>query len=531
MRLLVTSIILAVVLCIPFLIWGDQFMQWFTGDAALAWIRSWGAWGWLAVIGLLVSDLFLPIPATPVMSAAGYLYGTLIGGLVSAVGSFAAGMAGYGLCRAFGRNIAVRLAGEKELAEHDTLFQRSGPWLVAASRWLPLLPEVISCLAGLTRMPARTFTLALICGSVPMSFVYAAIGAAGQENPKLAIGFSVLVPPVLWAVVRLFTRRKSCVSAPLLVLLSAAWCRGALAETPPDAAALRETAKKEFGVLPEKMPGAEKDTPEVVMLGNKLFADPRLSAKGTQSCATCHPLDKAHAGMDGLALSRGENGTRTKRNTPTVLNAGLHFALFWDGRAKDLAEQAREPILNAEEMGQPSAGAVEQKLAALPDYAEPFAKAFPGDARLVTFAHVTHALAAFERTLITRDRLDDFLRGDDRALTVAELRGLETFISTGCNFCHSGPLLGGNALKILGEEIPFDHADEADGGLSFKVPSLRNVALTAPYFHNGKIQTLDEAIRKMAHHQIGTDLDDESVRSIADFLGALTDKPRVGEPK
>ena len=202
MRLLTTSLVLAGVLCLPFLIWGDQFMQWFTGDAAIEWIRGWGAWGWLAVVGLLVSDLFLPIPATPVMSAAGYLYGTLIGGLVSALGSFAAGMAGYGLCRAFGRNVALRLAGEKELAEHHTLFQRSGPWLVVASRWLPLLPEVISCLAGLTRMPLRIFALSLACGAIPMGFVYAAIGAAGQDHPKFALALSVLVPPLLWFAVR-----------------------------------------------------------------------------------------------------------------------------------------------------------------------------------------------------------------------------------------------------------------------------------------------------------------------------------------
>ncbi len=206
MRLLTTSIVLAVVFCIPFLIWGDQFMQWFTGDAAIQWIRGWGAWGWLAVIGLLVSDLFLPIPATPVMSAAGYLYGTLIGGLVNAAGSFAAGMAGYGLCRAFGRNIALRLTGEKELAKHQTLFRSSGPWLVAASRWLPLLPEVISCLAGLTRMPLRVFVVSLACGAIPMGFVYAAIGAAGQDHPKLALLLSALVPPVLWLAVRPWLR-------------------------------------------------------------------------------------------------------------------------------------------------------------------------------------------------------------------------------------------------------------------------------------------------------------------------------------
>jgi uncharacterized membrane protein YdjX (TVP38/TMEM64 family) len=207
MRFFWTSIILAVVLCIPFAIWGEDFMHWFTGDAAVRWIRGWGRWGWFSVIALLVSDLFLPIPATPVMSAAGFLYGTMLGGLLSAAGSFAAGMAGYGLCRSFGRNVAVRLAGEQEIAEHETLFQRSGPWLVAASRWLPLLPEVISCLAGLTRMPLPIFATSLACGALPMGFVYAAIGAAGQDNPTTAILLSVAVPPLLW----LLARRWLCV--------------------------------------------------------------------------------------------------------------------------------------------------------------------------------------------------------------------------------------------------------------------------------------------------------------------------------
>ncbi len=208
MRLLVTAIVFAIVLCIPFVIWGGQFMEWFTGDAAIAWIRGCGRWGWLAVIGLLVSDLVLPLPATAVMAASGYLYGPLIGGMISVVGSFAAGMAGYGLCRAFGRGIAARLAGEAELTRHETLFQRSGPWLVAASRWLPLLPEVISCLAGLTRMPLRIFAAALGCGAVPMGFVYAAIGAAGQDRPRLAIALSVLVPPLLWLAVRPLLRLR-----------------------------------------------------------------------------------------------------------------------------------------------------------------------------------------------------------------------------------------------------------------------------------------------------------------------------------
>ena len=208
MRLLVTAIALVVAFCLSFVLWGGSFTAWFTGEAALAWIRGWGAWGGLAVIVLLMADLVLPIPATAVMSAAGYLYGPLVGGAFSAAGSFAAGMAGYGLCRGCGRGVAVRLVGEKELAEHATLFQRSGPWLVAASRWLPLLPEVVSCLAGLTRMPLRVFAPALACGAVPMGFVFAAIGASGQENPGLALGLSVVIPPVLWLAVRPLLRRR-----------------------------------------------------------------------------------------------------------------------------------------------------------------------------------------------------------------------------------------------------------------------------------------------------------------------------------
>ncbi len=207
MRLLWLAIALAVVFCIPFALWGEGFGAWFSGEAAVRWIRGWGAWGWLAVIALLMSDLFLPIPATGVMSAAGYVYGAVLGGVLSAVGSFCAGMLGYGLCRGLGRRVAIRLAGERALRENESLFARSGAWLVAASRCLPLLPEVITCLAGLTHMPLRTFAFALACGSLPLGFAYAAIGAAGQQNPALAFGLSIALPPILWALVRLFSRR------------------------------------------------------------------------------------------------------------------------------------------------------------------------------------------------------------------------------------------------------------------------------------------------------------------------------------
>jgi uncharacterized membrane protein YdjX (TVP38/TMEM64 family) len=202
MRLFSLFLALALVLMIPFLFWGDAFNQWLTGEAGVRWLRGWGPYGWLAVIALLVGDVFLPIPATPVMSAAGYLYGAVTGGIVSATGSFLAGLVAYGLCRQLGRGVAVWLAGGADLARADQLFRHSGPWLVALSRWMPLLPEVVSCLAGMTRMPFCTFALALGCGCVPMGFAYAAIGAAGQDHPYLALILSAVVPGLLWLLIR-----------------------------------------------------------------------------------------------------------------------------------------------------------------------------------------------------------------------------------------------------------------------------------------------------------------------------------------
>jgi uncharacterized membrane protein YdjX (TVP38/TMEM64 family) len=208
MRLVWTALALAALFCVPFLLWGEGFMAWFSGDAAVQWIRGCGRWGWLGVIGLLMSDLFLPIPATGVMAAAGYVYGAWIGGVLSAVGSFGAGVLGYALCRSFGQRAARWLAGEEELSAHEGRFRRHGGWLVAASRWLPLLPEVVTCLAGLTRMPLRRFLVALACGAVPMGFVYAAIGAAGQERPALAVGLSIAVPPLLWLAASPLLKRR-----------------------------------------------------------------------------------------------------------------------------------------------------------------------------------------------------------------------------------------------------------------------------------------------------------------------------------
>lgn len=202
MRLLWLTLALALAVIIPFAIWGGRFEQWLTLDGSAAMIRGWGTLGWLAVIALLVGDLFLPIPATPVMSAAGYVYGWLVGGLVAATGSFLAGTTAYLLCRRFGHGVAERIVGAEDLARGHALFERRGPWLVALSRALPVLPEVIACLAGLTEMPARAFFVSLACGSLPLGFVYAAIGAAGVDRPGLALGLSAAIPVGLWLVAK-----------------------------------------------------------------------------------------------------------------------------------------------------------------------------------------------------------------------------------------------------------------------------------------------------------------------------------------
>lgn len=208
MRFLWVSLGLAVLLMIPFLIWDELFTSMFSGEELESRLRGVGAFAWLAGIALLVADLFLPIPGTAVMSGLGLIYGPLVGGAVSALGSFLAGMLAYGLCRGFGHGVALKLAGAADLEKGEHLFARSGGWMVALSRCLPLLPEVIACLAGLARMPVRKFTIALACGALPVGFVFAGIGTLGQERPGLAIGLSLAIPPVLWLLALQLMRRK-----------------------------------------------------------------------------------------------------------------------------------------------------------------------------------------------------------------------------------------------------------------------------------------------------------------------------------
>ena len=208
MRLLLLFLGLATIVLVIFFVWGDSLMVMFSQEGTIAWLNQYGHWAWLAAIVLLMGDLLLPLPATLIMAALGYFYGPLIGGLVSAVGSFLAGSLGYWSCRLLGENAALRLLGEKDYARGKKLSGNIGGWVVALSRWLPVFPEVIACMAGLTRMPSRYFHAALLCGSLPLGFAYAFVGSTGVDHLALSIGLSAGLPPLIWWIVRSVFKTK-----------------------------------------------------------------------------------------------------------------------------------------------------------------------------------------------------------------------------------------------------------------------------------------------------------------------------------
>ncbi|SFU27493.1 cytochrome c peroxidase [Nitrosomonas eutropha] len=268
----------------------------------------------------------------------------------------------------------------------------------------------------------------------------------------------------------------------------------------------------------------------LIALGKKLYLDPRLSINDTISCSSCHQLD--NFGVDSQPTSLGYDGRRGSRNAPTTFNAALHMAQFWDGRARDVEEQALGPILNPIEMGMPDEEAVVSKLKKIDEYQTMFADAFKGEKDPIQYKNIGRAIGAFERTLITPSRFDDFLRGDENALSAAEKRGLKKFVRMGCSNCHHGIAIGGNSYKKIGLFEPYATSDlgryevtglEADKKV-FKVPGLRNIAKTGPYFHDGSVATLDEAIKKMARYQLGRDVGSGFVEDVKAFLGSLTSK-------
>jgi cytochrome c peroxidase len=268
--------------------------------------------------------------------------------------------------------------------------------------------------------------------------------------------------------------------------------------------------------------------PELVLLGRMLFFEPLLSRTGKISCNSCHPLDRY--GTTATKSSVGVDGKLSRRNAPTVYNSAGHFRQFWDGRVGTLDEQASGPIGNPDEMGMKPGAAVEA-LRAVPGYRTAFAHAFPDQGQPITIEHVTAAIAEFERGLVTPARWDRYIDGDTQALTPTEKEGAKLFANLGCMVCHTGAYLGGTMFEKLGIFAPWpnqtDHGRQevthnpADN-MVFKVPSLRNIAKTAPYFHDGSAASLDTAVRMMAHHQLGVDLSEDEARLIAAWLGSLS---------
>jgi cytochrome c peroxidase len=304
-------------------------------------------------------------------------------------------------------------------------------------------------------------------------------------------------------------------------------------EPPPPArpqASIEPAMTKAFAPLSDVVPVSQGvGSSDLVQLGRMLFFEPRLSKSQKISCNSCHDL--ATYGVDGQPTSDGHKGQKGDRNSPTVYNAAAHFAQFWDGRAADVEAQAKGPVLNPVEMAMPGESKVIEMLESMPEYVTAFARAFPKNKEPITYDNMATAIGAFERKLMTPSRWDALLKGDQNALTPEEKIGFRTFVDSGCSGCHSGMLLGGSMYQRMGAVKAF--ARSADPGrmkvthaesdrAMFKVPSLRNIEKTGPYFHDGQTATLQQAVREMGEYQLGVTVSDQQVKEITDFLKALT---------
>ena len=319
---------------------------------------------------------------------------------------------------------------------------------------------------------------------------------------------------------------------------------GAAASQAVDQASGRALASKAaatFGALPTSAPNADNPgTPAKIDLGRMLYYEKRLSKNHDVSCNSCHLLDAY--GVDSEPTSPGHRGQRGGRNSPTVYNAALHVAQFWDGRSPDVEAQAKGPVLNPIEMAAPSEAHIVSLLASMPGYVDAFAAAFPEDDASLSYDNMARAIGAFERNLITQSRFDAFMAGDASALDAKEQRGLATFMATGCTTCHTGATLGGLLYRKIGFIFPYETEDkgreDVTGNVAdrhvFKVPSLRNVVETGPYFHDGSITDVAEAVRIMGYHQLGVTLREDQVSDVVAFLGSLSgavDAAYIAEPE
>jgi cytochrome c peroxidase len=316
-----------------------------------------------------------------------------------------------------------------------------------------------------------------------------------------------------------------------------------LAVSPVAADELRDKAMAVFKPLPSTIPAVKnnKITKEKIELGKALFFDPRLSASGIFSCNSCHNVGTG--GDDNLETSIGHGWQKGPRNSPTVFNSVFNEAQFWDGRAEDLKAQAKGPIQAGVEMANTPEQVV-KTLESMPQYVAWFKAAFPEDKSPVSFDNMAKAIEAFEATLLTPAPFDTFLNGDDAALTDIQKTGLNLFMDKGCAGCHGGINVGGNGYFPFGviekpgaEVLPegdkgrFTVTKTADDQYVFRAAPLRNVAVTAPYFHSGKVWDLKQAVAIMSSSQLGTELGPKEIDAIVAFLQSLTGEvPRIEYP-
>jgi cytochrome c peroxidase len=328
----------------------------------------------------------------------------------------------------------------------------------------------------------------------------------------------------------LWCRQIGCASGLAFALISpVAW-----AATPDDETLLKQ-AQAIFKPLPRDMGTAEYPiAPERVALGRLLFFDPRISLDGTVSCAKCH--QPGLYGTDALAKPIGVKDRENPRNAPTVLNAALQLAAHWRGDRVNVEDQATKALVGPPSFGQPNFQAAMARIKAIPNYGEMFRKAFPADKDPVSPENWGRAIGAYERTLVTPSPFDAYLGGDIRALSASARAGLKKFIDTGCTACHSGVGVGGGMYQKFGvtedywkethskmiDKGRFDVTNNPADMYVFKVPTLRNVAMTPPYFHDGSVATLPEAVHVMGKVQLGRDLSRQEVDAITAFLGGLT---------
>jgi cytochrome c peroxidase len=305
-----------------------------------------------------------------------------------------------------------------------------------------------------------------------------------------------------------------------------------------------QKARKLFKPIPHK-PLLEKNVPAIkdkIRLGKMLYFEPRLSSSFVLSCNSCHNIGLGGADLEETSIGHGWQ--KGSRNAPTVFNAVFNTTQFWDGRAEDLAEQAKGPVQASVEMNNTPVHVVET-LKSIPEYVKLFKKAFPGENDPVTFNNMATAIEAFEATLLTPDsRFDRFLKGNRKALNPLEMTGLELFMSKGCASCHNGINLGGNGYYPFGvvekpestilppEDLGrFKVTNTAKDQYVFKAPALRNVALTPPYFHSGKVWKLQDAVTIMGAAQLGIHLEKDDAEAITFFLHTLTGKqPKIEYP-